>query len=394
MMRWLVIVVVCLLSCLESVSARAGDRRVIHRDSTTLATGYRPYVEATGLSAVAIPAQITLGMGLLQWSGDYALRDLRGYYLGDFRTRVDDYTQFVPLALTWGLRFAHGHGRSETLAETLLAQASSFALLAIVTQAGKYGIGRLRPDGSSHNSFPSGHTGTAFACAAILDAEYGDRYPYLSAMGYGLATLTGVGRIANNRHWGTDVLAGASVGLSSVYLGYYISDLVFGRRRDRQQAFTSLGEQAPYTISFDHTRLSSWASSHTLSSPLPLMSIGLSTHIPITHHFGTVVTARLIGEPRSDTPLRGYALQGGVSYMSSLAHLPLWWDVRATGGYLSIRESSPLSSPLMRLSTGLTLVTSQTFGMRAEVASFYVPRGETKVGCEVGLSLSYLLNRE
>ena len=47
----------------------------------------------------------------------------------------------------------------------------------------------MRPDGSTANSWPSGHTATSFVGATILHKEYGlTRSPWYSIAGYSLAT--------------------------------------------------------------------------------------------------------------------------------------------------------------------------------------------------------------
>ena len=86
----------------------------------------------------------------------------------------------------------------------------------------------MRPDGTSANSWPSGHTATAFVGATILHKEYGlTRSPWFSVLGYGTATATGVMRVLNNRHWISDVLSGAGIGIMSAELAYAFSDLLF-----------------------------------------------------------------------------------------------------------------------------------------------------------------------
>ena len=53
------------------------------------------------------------------------------------------------------------------------------------------------------------------------------RSPWFSVAGYGVAAATGVMRVLNNRHWVSDVMSGAGIGIMSTELGYAIGDLFF-----------------------------------------------------------------------------------------------------------------------------------------------------------------------
>ena len=99
--------------------------------------------------------------------------------------------------------------------------------MTILVYGVKYSLCRLRPDQSAYNSFPSGHAAKAFMAATMLHKEYEGRSPWISIGGYGLASLTGVSRVLNNKHWLTDVVAGAAIGIGSVHLGYFITDKIF-----------------------------------------------------------------------------------------------------------------------------------------------------------------------
>ena len=147
--------------------------------------------------------------------------------LTDFKTGIDDYTQFFGPAMVVGLKLGGYEGRSDW--PRLLASAGmSYAIMAGFVNGIKYTAKEMRPDGSTANSWPSGHTATAFVGATLLHKEYGlTRSPWWSVAGYGVATATGVMRVLNNRHWISDVMSGAGIGIMSTELGYALCDLFF-----------------------------------------------------------------------------------------------------------------------------------------------------------------------
>lgn len=140
----------------------------------------------------------------------------------DFHTKADNYLLFAPAALSLGLGAAGVKGKHPFGEQVLLA------VLAGLAQGGVTyvlkGITKYpRPDGSTNDAFPSGHTSSAFASATLLHEEYGHRSVWYSVGGYGVATGVGAMRILNNRHWLSDVLFGAGVGIGAtevVYMGY------------------------------------------------------------------------------------------------------------------------------------------------------------------------------
>ena len=147
--------------------------------------------------------------------------------LTDFKTGIDDYTQFFGPAMVVGLKLGGYEGRSDW--PRLLASAGmSYLTMAILVNSIKYTAKEMRPDGSTANSWPSGHTATAFVGATLLHKEYGlTRSPWWSVAGYGVATATGVMRVLNNRHWISDIMSGAGIGILSTELGYALGDLLF-----------------------------------------------------------------------------------------------------------------------------------------------------------------------
>lgn len=144
-----------------------------------------------------------------------------------FHNRADDYLQWAPLALTYGLKATGYQGRSQW-GRMLVSNAFSGLIMAGIVNGIKYTAKEERPDGSTSNSFPSGHTATAFMAATILHKEYGlTRSLWYSVGGYTVATGIATFRVMNNRHWVSDVLTGAGIGILSTELGYAISDLIF-----------------------------------------------------------------------------------------------------------------------------------------------------------------------
>ena len=87
--------------------------------------------------------------------------------LTDFKTGIDDYTQFFGPAMVVGLKLGGYEGRSDW--PRLLASAGlSYAIMAGFVNGIKYSAKEMRPDGSTANSWPSGHTAAAFVGASLL----------------------------------------------------------------------------------------------------------------------------------------------------------------------------------------------------------------------------------
>ena len=91
----------------------------------------------------------------------------------------------------------------------------SFATTSVTVFALKNIIKKKRPDNSGYTSFPSGHTAASFQGAAFIQRRYGWKF---GVPAYILASYTGLSRIYAKRHYFEDVLAGATIGIGSVYL--------------------------------------------------------------------------------------------------------------------------------------------------------------------------------
>jgi len=191
----------------------------------------KPYKVMDDLTFVGVPVFVA---GIIAKKEEKSFRqntkDNKHTLVTDFKTSIDNYTQFFGPALTTGLKIAGVEGRSDW-SRYLASTAMSYGIMAAFVNGIKYTAKEMRPDGSSANSWPSGHTATAFVGATILHKEYGmTRSPWYSVAGYTVATATGVMRVLNNRHWVSDVLSGAGIGIMSGELAYALSDLFFKGR--------------------------------------------------------------------------------------------------------------------------------------------------------------------
>ena len=190
--------------------------------------GVKPYKVMDDLTFAGIPLFVA---GIIAKGEKKSFRqntsDNRHTLVTDFKTEIDNYTQFFGPVMATGLKIAGVEGRSDW-GRYLASTAMSYGFMALFVNSIKYTAKEMRPDGSTRNSWPSGHTATAFVGATILHKEYGlTRSPWYSVAGYGVATATGVMRVLNNRHWVSDVLSGAGVGIMSGELAYAMSDLIF-----------------------------------------------------------------------------------------------------------------------------------------------------------------------
>lgn len=175
------------------------------------------------MTYTAIPL---VAAGLIVKSEDDHFRSLRNDYMPEFSNHTDDYMQFAPAAVMLGLKAAGVKGRS-SWGRMLVSDAFAAMLMGGVVNTLKTTTYVMRPDGSNNHSFPSGHTATAFMTATMLSKEYGHKSPWISIGAYTTATATGLMRMTNNKHWLSDVLTGAGVGILTTEMGYWIGDLIF-----------------------------------------------------------------------------------------------------------------------------------------------------------------------
>lgn len=144
----------------------------------------------------------------------------RNEHCKNFRTHLDDYLQYSPIAIAYGLDAFGVRSRTDLRNRTAILLKSEVVLIA-TTHLIKSATHIQRPDHSDYASFPSGHTAQAFAAATFLSEEYRHKLKWMPYVSYSLAASVGALRMINNKHFVSDVLAGAGIGILSVKLSYW-----------------------------------------------------------------------------------------------------------------------------------------------------------------------------
>ncbi|MDR0798599.1 MAG: phosphatase PAP2 family protein [Dysgonamonadaceae bacterium] len=187
------------------------------------------------LKGKSFPVKMTAKIAISSSMLTYGLMSLENKYLKDldtstqseldkrgypFQHKLDDYFQFSPAVAAFTLNLA-GVKSTHKLKDMVILYGLSNLVETGAVYTIKHTTSRTRPDGSAKNSFPSGHTATAFVAAEFLYQEYNDQSPWISVGGYTMASLIGASRIFNNRHWLSDIVAGAGVGILSTKIVYW-----------------------------------------------------------------------------------------------------------------------------------------------------------------------------
>ena len=188
---------------------RERDRRA---DSLTLARDEH-FKWTTLIAPTALLGLGFTGVWLPQWKDNInsPVREWTASWRGDHRFHADDYFQYVPAGVNLVLGFAVPHERPfrERVA-------------VILVNTLKYTVCEQRPSSDIRNSFPSGHTATAFMGAELMRREYG---PWWGLGAYAVATTVAFLRVYNDRHWVNDILGGAAIGILSANVGYWMLPL-------------------------------------------------------------------------------------------------------------------------------------------------------------------------
>lgn len=163
-----------------------------------------------------------IAVGVFVNNSDFESRlqtDLRNKVGNDYKFRIDDYLLYVPVAEMYIADVLGVKAKNHWFDQTKYLFISNLVSYTITGNL-KTIIKKTRPDGLPY-SFPSGHTTMAFTNATVLCNEFKESSPVLAYSGFAFATTTGAFRMINNKHWLSDVLAGAGIGILVTELVYH-----------------------------------------------------------------------------------------------------------------------------------------------------------------------------
>ena len=170
--------------------------------------------------------------------------DFRKVLTKDFHTKADDFLQYEGILQIYGGRYLGFKPKNDILHQTINIVIAN-AIMGGVVKTMKNQFQEERPDKTDHFSFPSGHTATAFTNATLLFYEYKDTNIWYSSSGFAFAATTGFLRIANNKHYTSDVLAGAGIGIGiGIAVSYWnpLQNFSFGKNKTHAIIYPQMGE--------------------------------------------------------------------------------------------------------------------------------------------------------
>jgi membrane-associated phospholipid phosphatase len=164
---------------------------------------------------------ISLGVLVNKSSFEKRLQtDIRNAVGNNYELKIDNYLQFAPILELYGAGILGVKAKNHWFDQTKNLFISNVASSTITFFLKKL-TGKMRPNGRGYRSLPSGHTTFAFTNATVLYLEFKESSPVLAYSGYAFATTTGAYRMINNKHWFSDVLVGAGIGILVTKLVYH-----------------------------------------------------------------------------------------------------------------------------------------------------------------------------
>lgn len=142
-------------------------------------------------------------------------------------SKIDDYLIYVPYVELVALNLIKIKCQNDFINTSLLILKAEL-INTFFTFGLKYITNIERPNGAKY-AWPSGHTSQAFVAATIVNREFRYKSPWYGVAAYGIAGTVGLFRMLNNKHWLSDVVAGAGIGILSANLSYITHKWKWGR---------------------------------------------------------------------------------------------------------------------------------------------------------------------
>jgi hypothetical protein len=145
--------------------------------------------------------------------------NLRNKVGNNYEFKIDNYLQYTPIAEIYIADLIGIKSKNHWFDQTKYLVISNI-ITSVITHTIKNTVNKTRPNDENY-SFPSGHTSFAFNNATILYYEFRKTSPIIAYSGFAFAATTGTFRMINNKHWFSDVLAGAGIGILLTNLVYH-----------------------------------------------------------------------------------------------------------------------------------------------------------------------------
>lgn len=220
---------VMVLLGLPSIAWVEGRQEIIGKISEikdTIYEDYRNFYSIGDLEDLgsAILGELTLGLYVQDENIQDWVQENRNDTSNDVAKFAESFGNGIYILPPLAGFYLYGHfSENEKVRRIALLSLESYAVSGFFCLTIKFATHRHRPseadspdiwDGpslsTSHLSFPSGHTQSAFSIATVIASEY-SAIAAIPPLAYGLATLTALSRVYNNAHWASDVLFGSAI---------------------------------------------------------------------------------------------------------------------------------------------------------------------------------------
>ncbi len=165
-------------------------------------------------------------------------RDIRNSLDPNRRSsNIDDVLVVAPAGAVYAMDLAGIKPKNNFVDRTMvLGTASTIVITAVFLT--KNNVNARRPVGRSKASFPSGHASVAFMSATFLHEEYKHKSVWYGIAGYTVATFSGYMRLHNDKHYFSEVVAGAGIGILGTKIAYWLqptlNKLIFQQKSERE----------------------------------------------------------------------------------------------------------------------------------------------------------------